>query len=122
MIGLCMRLILQRIFTRMFDDMLLEAPLSESSLDKLQKWRDLLGASTYTDLPRDSKRLLRKQLMRKIVDVRVETVRCRRQRTMKTQKVVVLRELRRAIIYTTWMIKQVTHSHVRMQFIVYRMN
>lgn len=41
---------------------------------------------------------------------------------MKTQKVVVLRELRRAIIYTTWMSKQVTHNHVRMQFTVYRMN
>jgi hypothetical protein len=35
------------------------------------------------------------------------------------EKVVVLRELHRAIIYTTEMSNQVTKSHVRMQFTVY---
>jgi hypothetical protein len=33
-----------------------------------------------------------------------------------------LKELHRAIIYTTEMSKQVTKSHVRMQFIVYHAN
>jgi hypothetical protein len=37
----------------------------------------------------------------------------------RKQKVVVLRELHRAIIYTTEMSKQVKKSHVRMQFTVY---
>ena len=36
----------------------------------------------------------------------------------RKQKVVVLRELRGAIIYTTEMSKQVTRSHVRMQLIM----
>ena len=36
----------------------------------------------------------------------------------RRQKVVVLSELQRAIIYTTRMSKQVTKSHVRMQFTV----
>jgi hypothetical protein len=35
------------------------------------------------------------------------------------QKVVLLKELHRAIIYTTEISKQVTKSHVRMQFTVY---
>lgn len=38
------------------------------------------------------------------------------------QRAIVLSELQRAIIYTTEMSKQVTQGHVRMQFIVYRMN
>jgi hypothetical protein len=38
------------------------------------------------------------------------------------EKVVVLRELHRAIIYTTEMSNQVTKSHVRMQFTVYLVN
>jgi hypothetical protein len=40
----------------------------------------------------------------------------------RKQKVVVLRELYRAIIYTTEMSKQVKKSHVRMQFTVYLVN
>jgi hypothetical protein len=38
------------------------------------------------------------------------------------EKVVVLRELHTAIIYTTEMSNQVTKSHVRMQFTVYFVN
>jgi hypothetical protein len=38
------------------------------------------------------------------------------------QKVVLLKELHRAIIYTTEISKQVTKSHVRMQFTVYLAN
>jgi hypothetical protein len=38
------------------------------------------------------------------------------------EKVVVLRELHRAIIYTTEISNQVTKTHVRMQFTVYLVN
>ena len=38
------------------------------------------------------------------------------------QKVVLLSELWKAIIYTTMMSKQVTSHHVRMQFTMYRVN
>jgi hypothetical protein len=40
----------------------------------------------------------------------------------REKKVVVLMELHRAIIYTTKMSKQVTKSHVRIEFTVYLVN